>query len=228
MTLIDNLRIILFKFNLKRLKKYLEHKNSYHEAGHLIFSYLIGFPCEYIHVGFRIDFLGNSYDISSECEVKHILPKKLEHFLENNNQQSPQEIKDDVIKYLIAIVVGKLSENKFFKEYLNTKLEQFQKKYGENLMESNLNEDVTRYQFVILRYFKEKEKIDQVNILIRKIVDEYLVNDFVQRQIKLFSKLSNKYKHMDKEMIEKYIFTNDFDKFIEREQLQINKWIKSA
>lgn len=219
-----NLKLWWDKLQANRLinksQRYIKKKLSYHEAGHLVMSYLLGIKCQYIQVIYdRIDqeqvVNGQLYltpEFKSESQVYHLLPPEMNLVLHSSYtgivkvakqfKRSEDEIWLEVIKYLIILLAGKYSDATFWNEIKDDKMEVFLIKYSQDLTTRNIKEDVTRAKFILNQLTNDNKLKNRVI----KTVEDFLNYYFQQRQVKSlideFAKKAYKQKRIDQPEIE--------------------------
>lgn len=213
------LNIIKTRIKLWRYEKYILKKLSFHEAGHLVFSYLFNIPCGYILIDYSkvngVQLVNDNLivEYESNSQVENLLPQQMESILNNsrpginvvagNHALSIDECWNIVKQYLIILLAGYESQNKFSAEFYNISLEAFQQVFSQNLTRLNPNEDTNRMRILLNNLTTDNNIKVQLENQTVNTITHYLQQQEVIAAIKAISKKVLKNKRVDRVEIEK-------------------------
>ncbi len=219
--MIKSLKILSTKRKLKKLEKYILKKLAYHEAGHLVFSYLINIPCNHALVQYGkvspIKLIDDNLQVEyeSKSHVHHQLPEQMEFLLKHSRYgidklsqklNIPMTQSWSIIRqYLTILLAGYKSQFYFFKNYLNPELERFESDFGQNLSELDPNEDKNRMINLMHSLTQDYDLKNTVARQVTNLIDEYLDKKEVQKAIESIARALLKNKRINQNQIEEIL-----------------------
>lgn len=216
------LNIINHRINLWRHQKYILKTLAYHEAGHLVFAYLLNIHCKSIQIYYRPknSFHLNNHILNVEFESKSFVdccyPIQMMNIIYYNrfninaistlNKIPENECWDIVKQYLFILLAGNESQKKFERLFYNRKIDDYGK-FAQNLTKLDPNEDINKM-------IKLMNDLTPDNNFTNKIVQEVLKHiRYLLQQKEVEEAINNIAKKvLRKEIVEWSKIKNIFDR----------------